>query len=118
VGVILLPSALILTTVRPENSSKMYGQSLVNGRDRDTRHPLLSMTKIQKYSRLDSLAKNIVFDKIPGLVYYFRCVYRGLSGYVSLFEESIFTLSSIHRNVVLLSLASHLSQRLSIGAEL
>jgi len=51
---------------------------------------LLSMPEIQKYSELDNLAENILFDKIPGIVYYFRCVYRGLSGCVSRFEESKF----------------------------
>jgi len=78
----------------------------------------LSMTKIQKYSGLDDFPANIVFDKIKGTVYYFCCVYRGLSGCVSRLEESNSKPSSIHRNIVLLTLASHLSQRLSIGAEL
>lgn len=78
----------------------------------------LSMAKIQEYSGLDDFPPNIVFDKIKGNVYYFRCVYRGLSGCVSRLEESNSKPSSIHRNIVLLTLASHLSQRLSIGAEL
>jgi hypothetical protein len=76
------------------------------------------MTKIHEYTGLDDFPRNIVFDKILGNVYYFLCVYWGLSGCVSRLDETNSNSVFNHRNIVLLTLASHLSQRLSIGAEL
>lgn len=46
------------------------------------------MTKIHECSGLDDFPPNIVFDKILGNVYYFLCVYWGLSGCVSRLDET------------------------------
>lgn len=73
--------------------------------DRYAGLPAFSETKIQKYSGLGDFTRNNMFDKNNAVVYYFRCVYWGLSGCGSHIYDTFHSLP-IHTNRVFFALAS------------